>query len=141
MKIHISILVLISINTSLVPAQDSTRINKDKDTLFFKYEKDYLKKGKHVENEIYVIDALKDNGSSEVFFFQIENTLSNLDPKKTISLKSFIKNSKFYRPEKKKNIFDDSALSNHLNKFIIFLEKPDCKPGTFFEVHTRTVID
>lgn len=141
MKIYIYLFVIFFLNTPLVFAQDTSKEELDRDTLFFQYEKDYLKKGEHAKNEIYILDALKDQGSSEVFFFQIENILSNLEPKKTISLKSFIQNSKFYRPDKKKNTFDDSGLSKQLNKFIIFLEKPDCEAGTFFKVHSRTVMD
>ncbi len=88
-----------------------------KDTLFFKYDKDYIIKS-YNPNTFY----LKDSSNDGTFILIQSDTLYNLNPKKVLCFKKFVHSSKFYRKNGKRKL-DDYGLYSYLNKYILFFKK------------------
>lgn len=121
-------------------AQDINDVKIKKDTLFLEFDKDYLQQGKYNLNHYYLKDALKDNGSSEIFFFEVMETVNKAKIGGIMNLKSFIRNSEFYDEDRESNRLDDFGLASHLENYSIFLVEFGCEPK-IISVYPRTEID
>lgn len=122
-------------------AQVNVKDKPVKDTIFFKIDENYLQPGKYNKDQYYITDALKDNGSSEVFFFQIINNNLKLKPRDIMDLKDFIRKSDYYYSNRKTNKLDDFGLASYLEKYKIYLVDSSCNQLEILEVYPRTEID
>lgn len=97
--------------------------NHKKDTLFFELTKGYIKQGVVNKNEFHI----KDSSTDGTFYFEILDTMHlNLNHKKILRLKEFIRYSEYYNNQKKKKL-NDYRLWEHLQHYEIFLfKKDDC---------------
>ncbi|WP_396602381.1 hypothetical protein [Algibacter sp. R77976] len=87
------------------------------DTLYFKFNKKYIKRGEVNKNQYY----LKDKSNEGDLFFIKRSILDNLKPKEVLCFKKFIRSSKYYNFSKKKNQrLDGYRLWEYLDKYIIF---------------------
>ena len=92
--------------------------NEVTDTLFFKFDSKYINTYVEIPNHFYLNDS---SGSSNgTFFFQKGKSISDLKPKEVLSLKGFVRSSRFYEENKKQKL-NDLELSEFLNNYIIFL--------------------
>ncbi len=66
---------------------------KANDTLFFKFDKSYIK-------ESDLTFYLKDTNHNEIFYFRGTQLLNDLKPKKILCLKEMIRQPKFYNKSK-----------------------------------------
>ena len=114
---------------------------ESKDTLFFKYTNDYLIEGKDNQKHFYLFDSLNDKGSTETIIFEIIDIQYNLDPKRILDIKNYIRNSNYYFSENDKNKLDDYFLSQFFNNYIIYFIINTCGKNEFRQVHTKTVIE
>lgn len=90
-----------------------------KDTLFFKYDKNYIKE-RIIDTNIYYV--LEDSHSEGTFFFQGIQTFLNLKPEKKRCLKKYVRNSEYYDKSGKRKLYD-YGLYDHLRDYTIFLVK------------------
>jgi hypothetical protein len=67
--------------------------------LFFKYDSKYINTHVEILHHFYLDDS--SGGSNVSFFFKEGEVKNNLNPKKILSLKKFVRSSKFY--DKNKN--------------------------------------
>ncbi len=110
-------------------AQNSVQAKKD--TLYFKYDSDYIVQSKNNDSIFYIAD----NNNDGAFILIKKKEFFNLKNKKIVSLKEYIRSSKFYRKNYKRKLLH-SKLANFLRKtHTIFLVK-DCK--IFIEVTAGT---
>ncbi|NQX81607.1 MAG: hypothetical protein HRT66_06405 [Flavobacteriaceae bacterium] len=88
--INMKCLIILILFTNILFGQERVR-----DTLFFKYDKDYI-----IENEFdkstLVLNESETKYGSLLFSLLKGNTLLNLKPKKILELKKYVRNSKFY---------------------------------------------
>lgn len=88
--INMKYLIILILFTNILFGQERVR-----DTLFFKYDKDYI-----IENEFdkstLVLNESETKYGSLLFSLLKGNTLLNLKPKKILELKKYVRNSKFY---------------------------------------------
>jgi len=105
---------------------------KKKDTLFFKYDENYIIKSNFNNNEL----SIKDSGSIESFIFEKSDTLLNLNPKNILCLKKYIRSSKFYRKNAKRKL-NDYALYSFFNNYIIFF----IKNNMYIRVYSTIMIE
>ncbi|MEO8237607.1 MAG: hypothetical protein ABI793_03395 [Flavobacterium sp.] len=70
--------------------------NKIKDTLYFTLDNEYVYKPKNRPDGIADYYLIKDSSSDEVFYFKELETVNFLKPKKILSLKEFVRSSRFY---------------------------------------------
>jgi hypothetical protein len=87
-----------------------------KDTLFFKFDKNYIDIYEVTPNKYY----LKDSSNDGAFYFEKQETIYNLNPKKVKCLKKFIRNSEFYRKDYHRKL-NDFRLTQYFGKYVIFL--------------------
>jgi len=120
---------------SMLKAQE-----EKKDTLYFNYDKDYLKayNNEYEQGTIYLKDS-SDVGQG-TFFFQATDTLFHLNPKKVLCLKEFVRSSKFYNKHKTKKL-DDYRLWEYLNRYQIFLVKENENKKYYLDVFAYFVIE
>jgi len=118
---------------SMLKAQE-----EKKDTLYFNYDKDYLKayNNEYEQGTIYLKDS-SDVGQG-TFFFQATDTLFHLNPKKVLCLKEFVRSSKFYNKTKK---LDDYRLAVFLDSYQIFLVKENENKKYYLDVFAHFVIE
>lgn len=89
-----------------------------KDTLYFKFNRDYLQIYEVTPGQYYLVDSSDDG----VFFFEKMETLTDLKPKKILCLKKYVRNSEYYDKSRKRKLYD-YELYDHLKNYIIFLVK------------------
>ena len=120
---------------SMLKAQE-----ENKDTLYFNYEKDYLKayNNEYEQGTIYLKDS-SDAGQG-TFFFQATDTLFHLNPKKVLCLKEFVRSSKFYNKHKTKKL-DDYRLAVFLDSYQIFLVKENENKKYYLDVFANFIIE
>ena len=120
---------------SMLKAQE-----EKKDTLYFNYDKDYLKayNNEYEQGTIYLKDS-SDVGQG-TFFFQATDTLFHLNPKKVLCLKEFVRSSKFYNKHKTKKL-DDYRLAVFLDSYQIFLVKENENKKYYLDVFAHFVIE
>lgn len=100
-----------------------------KDTLFFKYDDKYINAFKEIPSHFYLDDSSGGNNGS--FFFEEGEVKCNLNPKKVLLLKRFVRSSDFYDKNKK---LKDEKLATFFNKYIIFLVKKNHKKIEYIQV-------
>ena len=92
----------------------------DKDTLFFKLDKKYIIQSLRNENEYF----LKDSNEDGTFFFVKDEVYKKLKNEKRISLKKYVRKSKYYNRSSFRKL-NDLRLMEHFEKYVIFLIKDD----------------
>jgi hypothetical protein len=109
------IVILLSLFSTFIKAQEKT-----KDTLFFSYDKKYIKTYVEIPNHFYIKDG---SGYMDGTFHFVEGQILNthINPKE-ICLEKFIRSSKFYNKNKKPKL-NDYALWEYFNDYVIFLVK------------------
>lgn len=98
---------------------DKSIENKMKDTLFFKLDNEYVYKSKDLNNgsSIYLI---KDSSKSEVFYFQELERINNLKPNEILSLKKYVRASRFYN-ENDLHKLSEVYFMKFLKDYVIYL--------------------
>ncbi|KUJ60870.1 hypothetical protein AR687_15810 [Flavobacteriaceae bacterium CRH] len=96
--------------------------NTIKDTLYFKLDNDYVYKPEDGYKSKYIsIDYLiRDNSKDEVFFFKELEKVKALKPREVLSLKDFIRSSRFY-DENKSHKLKEMYLMKFMNDYVIYL--------------------
>ncbi|MEA1784560.1 hypothetical protein U1E44_00510 [Arenibacter sp. GZD96] len=89
-----------------------------RDTLYFNLEGEYIYESIYVPNTFLLMDS-NDIGSG-TFFFEKEESVYGLSPKKPISLKKYVRSSNFYDKRKGRKLYDE-GLFHHFEQFVIFL--------------------
>ncbi len=113
---RIAILILISLLSTFSNAQ-----KKIKDTLFFKYDKEYIITHVEIPNHFYIKDG--SGVSIGNFYFTEQERLKNRNTKsKEICLEKFIRTSKFY-DENRRLKLNDYALWEYFKDYTIVLVK------------------
>ncbi len=128
MKILTAILSLFFLNS--LKAQE-----KLNDTLFFKYDQKYINTYKEMPGHFYLYDSGGGNNGS--FFFTEREVKSNLNPKKILSLKKFVRSSDCYKKKKLK----DEKLAAFFSKYIVFLVKNVDNKEEFIQVESSFEIE
>jgi hypothetical protein len=103
-----------------------------KDTLFFKFDKNYILQSKNGSGNFILVDSNSDG----TFYFERQETIYNLNPKKVKCLKKFIRNSEFYRKDYHRKL-EDYSLDEYFRNYIIFL----VHKNEFIHVESRFEID
>ncbi|WP_367755692.1 hypothetical protein [Flavobacterium sp. WC2430] len=93
---------------------------KQKDTLFFNYNYKYIRTHIEMPNEFYIKDGSSANFGT--FFFKEVRVLNNLNVKKILCLKKYVRSSKYYDKNKETKL-DYYKLAFFLNNYILFLKK------------------
>jgi hypothetical protein len=130
----IAILIILSLISRSVKAQEMV-----KDTLFFSYDSEYIINHKEIPNHFYI----KDGSGISVgdFYFIGVQKLDNYKTKsKEISLKEYIRSSKFY-DEKRWLKLKDYDLSTYLKKYVIFLVKTENGRKSYLQVESSFEIE
>ncbi|UQD55599.1 hypothetical protein [Flavobacterium sp. K5-23] len=126
------IIILLSlISTSKLKAQE-----KPKDTLFFKYDKTYINAYVEIPSHFYLDDSSGGNNGS--FFFKKGEVKNNLNPKKILSLKKYVRSSKFYDKNKK---LEDQKLAALFSNYVVFLVKNSTKKTEYIHVESGIEIE
>ena len=92
----------------------------EKDTLYFKFDREYIQIYDITPDKYYLNDS-SDDGA---FFFEKIKTYYNLTPKKIVSLKEFVRHSCFYNSKRRRK-FDDEGFYNYLGNYTVFLVKEE----------------
>ncbi len=109
-----------------------------KDSLYFNYDENYLKKDFLNEpNYLFVEDSGDD---SAYFFFMKKKVFENLHPKEILNLKQYIRASDFYN-DAKKNKLDEYGLSKYFKNYTIFLIRNENCKKEYILVEPRMVIE
>jgi hypothetical protein len=130
----IVLLVILFLFPRFIKAQE-----KAKDTLFFSYDSQYIITHKEIPNHFYI----KDGSGISVgdFYFIGVQKLNNYKTKsKEISLKEYIRSSKFY-DEKRWLKLKDYDLSTYLKKYVIFLVKTENGKKSYIQVEASFEIE
>lgn len=122
MKILIAIVALFFLSS--LKAQE-----KQKDTLFFKYDDKYINTYKEIPSHFYLDDS--SGGNNRSFFFKEGEVKNNLHPKKILSLKNFVHSSDFYDKKKK---LKDEKIAAFFSKYVIFLVKKNNQKIEYIQV-------
>ncbi len=101
-----------------------------KDSLYFNYDENYLKKDFLNEpNYLFVEDSGSD---SEYFFFIKKSVFKDLYPKEVLNLKEYIRAQVFYNEEKNRKL-DVYSLYEYFKNYTIFLiRNENCKKEYIF---------
>ncbi len=101
----------------------STGLNAQvKDTLFFKFDENYIMPALGLGNENHFI--IKDSNNEETFFFKKDAEYKALKYKKKISIKKYIRKSEYYNRASNRKL-NNLRLMQHLEKYIVFLIKDE----------------
>lgn len=106
---------------------------KSKDTIYFELDKKYIFSTINNPHTFYLRDG---NG----FFFESKEKIYNLKKTKTISLKKFIKKSKFYSKNRLRKL-KDYDLAIYLQNYTIFLVDKRENQDVFIKVLPNFEID
>ena len=110
-----------------------------KDTLFFKYDENYLKTYKEIPNHIYLEDS-SGIGNGNFFFDEIDIVNNIPLNKKTKCLKKYVHSSIYYNKNNKRAL-NDYRLWEHLNNYDIFLIKKNKGKIEFLKVRANFEIE
>ena len=108
----------------------------NKDTLFFKYDSQYIKTHIEIPKHYYLDDSSGGNNGS--FFFKEVRVINNIDMKQILCIKKFIRSSKFYDKNKKLN---DYELASFFNKYLVFLVRKNSKETEYIHVESSFEIE
>ena len=110
-----------------------------KDTLFFTYDNKYISADVEITpHKFYLVDGSPPNNGT--FFFEKINAIDDLNAKRILSLKKFIRSSQFYDKNKKPKL-NDYKLWLYFNGYVIFLIKKDHKKTKYIEVKSFFIIE
>lgn len=130
----IAILIILSLISRSVKAQEMV-----KDTLFFSYDSEYIINHKEIPNHFYIKDG---SGISvgDFYFIGVQKPNNYKTKSKEISLKEYIRSSKFY-DEKRWLKLKDYDLSTYLKKYVIFLVKTENDKKSYIQVESSFEIE
>lgn len=111
---------------------------KPKDTLFFKYDKKYIKTYEQIPHYYFLEDS--SGISSGTFFFEELEVTSNIKPDKIFCLKKMVRSSKFYNSNRKMKL-DDNGLFEYFNNYIVFLVKKNKNVNSYIRVRSNWEIE
>lgn len=111
-----AILILLSLFSTFIQAQE-----KEKDTLFFTYDKKYITSHIEIPNHFYIEDG---SGISigNFYFTEVKRLKKPIVKLKESCLEKFVNSSKFYDKNKTPKL-NDYALWEYLNDYVIVLVK------------------
>ncbi len=133
MKTHILFGLLSCFFISVLLSQE-----KPKDTLFFKFDKNYINTYKQIPNHYYLDDSSA--GSIGSFYFKELGVIHDIKPKEILCLKKVVRSSKFYVRQKNRKL-DDDGLFEYFNNYVIFLVKENKKDVKYIRVRARWEIE
>ncbi|WP_139959428.1 hypothetical protein [Flavicella sediminum] len=110
---------------------DNAIINKTKDTLFFKFDENYLLQLNNGSDNLTLVDS----NSDETFYFERQETTFDLKVETKLDLKNFIQSSQFFRKDYFRKLLDND-LSEYLENYVIFL----IDENKFIKVKSRVEI-
>ncbi|GAA4106251.1 hypothetical protein GCM10022393_00600 [Aquimarina addita] len=129
----------IAVITSLLFTSILLSQEKKRDTLFFKYDKNYLITSKVSKDSYLIKDGYYNKGG--LFFFDKKQDHYNLQPEKVLKFKKFIRSSKLFYNKKKTRKLNNRKLLNYLTDYVvIFVTKEDAKIK-FIEMNTGIEIE
>ena len=133
MKTRILLTILSCFFISVLSSQ-----GKQKDTLFFKYDKKYKNTYEQIPNYYFLDDS---SGISRgTFFFEELGIINNVKSTEILCLKKIVRSSKFYNKHKKRKL-DDSGIFEYFNNYVIFLVKKNDKNNTYIRVRANWEIE
>lgn len=112
---------------------------KVKDTLFFTYDSQYIITHKEIPNHFYIKDGSGIN-VGDFYFIGVQKINNYKNKSKEISLKEYIRSSKFY-DEKRWLKLKDYDLSTYLKKYVIFLVKTENGKKSYLQVESSFEIE
>jgi len=112
---------------------------KAKDTLFFSYDSEYIITHKEIPNHFYIKDGSGIN-VGDFYFIGVQKINNYKNKSKEISLKEYIRSSKFY-DEKRWLKLKDYDLSTYLKKYVIFLVKTENGKKSYLQVESSFEIE
>jgi hypothetical protein len=130
----IAILVILSLIPRFVKAQEIV-----KDTLFFSYDSQYIITHKEIPNYFYIKDSSGIN-VGDFCFIGVQKINNYKTKSKEISLKEYIRSSKFY-DENRRLKLRDYDLSTYLKKYVIFLVKTENGKKNYLQVESSFEIE
>lgn len=96
--------------------------NTAKDTIYFKYDTNYIKTYTEIPNHLYIKDA-SGTASGNFYFTEIKKTKAPNKKQNIICLKNFIRSSRFY-DKKRMPKLNDYGLYEEFQKYIpVFVKK------------------
>lgn len=95
---------------------DNAIINRIKDTLFFKFDENYILQAKNGSDDLFLVDSNSDG----TFYFERQEITYDLKVETKLDLKNFIQSSRFFRKDYIKKL-RDYDLSEYLGNYVIFL--------------------
>lgn len=110
------VLILLSLFSTFIGAQETP-----KDTLFFSYDKNYIRTYDKIPNHFYLKDS---NGTNNgAFYFTEVKTLEKQKIKsKGICLRKFVRSSQYFDNDKNPKL-NDYELWKYFRDFFVFLVK------------------
>lgn len=127
-------IILFFIILSFLTLDSKAQIKKD--TLFFKFDEEYILNAKDNSGNYILYDS-NDIGT---FYFERSDSIKNLKPKDILCLKEYVRSSKFFRKGWKREL-SDYQLSNYFDSYYIFLIKESKNDSIFIEVFPRYEIE
>ncbi|MGE8343783.1 MAG: hypothetical protein ACN6OI_22370 [Flavobacterium sp.] len=130
----IAILFILSLFPCFVGAQE-----KVKDTLFFAYDSNYINTYPENPNDYYI----KDGSGARIggfYFIEVQKIKNCKTKKREISLKEYIRSSKFYDENRRLKLWDYD-LSTYLKNYVIFLVKTENGKKSYIQVESSFEIE
>ncbi|MDR7208693.1 hypothetical protein [Flavobacterium piscis] len=109
--------------------------NNIKDTLYFKFDNEYVYKQKEFPDEYFLREESSEGG---FFLKEIKKTV-NLKPEKVLNFKDFIQSSKMYYKHNK--MFNTHELAEYLSNYVVFLLIKENKEIQYIEVSPGYAIE
>ncbi|MDY0990151.1 hypothetical protein SOM12_22155 [Flavobacterium sp. CFBP9031] len=130
----IATLFILSLFPCFVGAQE-----KVKDTLFFAYDSNYINTYPENPNDYYI----KDGSGARIggfYFIEVQKIKNCKTKKREISLKEYIRSSKFYDENRRLKLWDYD-LSTYLKNYVIFLVKTENGKKSYIQVESSFEIE
>ncbi|QOG02858.1 hypothetical protein [Flavobacterium sp. MDT1-60] len=127
-------LILLSLFSTFIAAQENP-----KDTLFFSYDKNYIRTYVKIPNHFYLKDS---NGTNNgAFYFTEVKTLENQKIKsKEICLRKFVRSSKYFDKNTDPKL-NDYELWKYLRDYFVFLVKEVDSKKKYIQVKSSYEIE
>jgi hypothetical protein len=112
---------------------------KVKDTLFFAYDSNYINTYPENPNDYYI----KDGSGARIggfYFIEVQKIKNCKTKKREISLKEYIRSSKFYDENRRLKLWDYD-LSTYLKNYVIFLVKTENGKKSYIQVESSFEIE
>ena len=123
--------ILLMYCSSTVSSQEIFR-----DTLYFNFDESYILKTKATGADYRLLDSNKDG----ICYFEITQSIQNLNPKKILCLKDYIRTSEYFRKGWKRELMDFS-LCGHFSNFILILVKKKENGTEYIQVQPVYIVE